>query len=85
MFWVSQSSVGLAQHHFVFVLGVLMGRYRGCGVVVSHPLRMRRVPGSNPGDSIVFNTRFQNDDYAMWSKCPIQDLNLGCRGHNATS
>ena len=22
-----------------------------CGVVVSHPLRMRRVPGSNPGDS----------------------------------
>ena len=24
----------------------------GCGVVVSHPLRMRRVPGSNPGVSI---------------------------------
>ena len=23
----------------------------GCGVVVSHPLRMRRVPGSNPGVS----------------------------------
>ena len=25
-----------------------------CGVVVSHPLRMRRVPGSNPGESMLF-------------------------------
>jgi hypothetical protein len=29
-----------------------------CGVVVSHPLCMRRVPGSNPGGSILFCPQF---------------------------
>ena len=32
-----------------------MGWYAwGCGVVVSHALRMRKAPGSNPGTSTIF-------------------------------
>ena len=91
---------------------------RVCGVVVSHPLRMRRVPGSNPGESILLlplcgqipvsdrlfaaprraapepATSNNNASPGPWfsdplrlctKKCPNQDLNLGCRGHNATS
>ena len=49
-----------ARHAFVLLSGQ-MERGEGaecrlsrvCGVVVSHPLRMRRVPGSNPGESIL--------------------------------
>ena len=32
-----------------------LGKYVwGCGVVVSHALRMRKAPGSNPGTSTIF-------------------------------
>ena len=48
-----QCTVSLYAHYSI-VQGLSQKLVRDCGVVVSHPLLMRSVPGSNPGDCIHF-------------------------------
>ena len=60
-------------------------RHRGCGVAVSHPLRMRRAPGSNPGSSSFVPTYALNALATARSSAPgskqngfrVRELNPG--------
>ena len=57
---LAEGSEALAHECGLTRVSALRGRkekgwyLRGCGVVVSHALRMRKAPGSNPGTSTIF-------------------------------